>query len=145
MNKKNNVGIGPGAATITLLVVMLSISVLGILSLMSSRTDAGLTTRSADVVRAVYDLNNRAEEDLAALDAILKECSDGVSTDEQYMQNVRSAITAPYELADREICWTETDDQRTLELTAEIQPFGEAARLRLTGHILSSATEEIWD
>ena len=43
--------IGPGAASLMLLVVVLSMSVLGMLALMSARSDENLSLRSAEVLR----------------------------------------------------------------------------------------------
>ena len=145
MNKKNNITMGPGAASLTLLVVMLSISVLGILSLVSSRNDARLSTRSMDVAHSVYELNARAEEDLAGLDEILAACAADASTDTEYIQKIQTMLPDGYFLEDREISWTESDDQRTLDLAAEILPLGEEARLTWTGPTLSAGMEEIWD
>lgn len=44
--------IGPGAASLMLLVVVLSMSVLGMLALMSARSDENLSLRSAEVAAA---------------------------------------------------------------------------------------------
>lgn len=53
--------IGPGAASLMLLVVVLSMSVLGMLALMSARSDENLSLRSAEVARQVAELNVSAE------------------------------------------------------------------------------------
>ena len=145
MNKKNYITMGPGAASLTLLVVMLSISVLGILSLVSSRNDARLSERSMDVAASVYELNVQAEEDLAALDAILAGCAKGAATDTEYMQKIRTTLPDDYDLEEREVSWTRSDDQRTLDLTAQILPLGEDQRLRWIGHTMTAGMEEIWD
>ena len=58
MNQKNtNITMGPGAASLTLIFVMVSISVLAMLSLMSSRSDARLSERSVEVAQEVYAMN----------------------------------------------------------------------------------------
>ena len=43
--------IGPGAASLMLLVVVLSMSALGMLAMMSARSDESLSLRSQDVAR----------------------------------------------------------------------------------------------
>ena len=45
--------IGPGAASLMLLVVVLSMSALGMLAMMSARSDESLSLRSQDVARQV--------------------------------------------------------------------------------------------
>ena len=63
--------IGPGAASLMLLVVVLSMSALGMLAMMSARSDESLSLRSQDVARQVAELNVSAEQSLARLDAVL--------------------------------------------------------------------------
>ena len=46
MNRKSRVSFGPGAASLILIVVILSMSVLGILALMNARNDIKLCERS---------------------------------------------------------------------------------------------------
>lgn len=45
--------IGPGAASLMLLVVVLSMCVLGVLALMGARSDEGLSLRSIQVAQEV--------------------------------------------------------------------------------------------
>ena len=59
--------IGPGAASLMLLVVVLSMSALGMLAMMSARSDESLSLRSQDVARQVAELNVSAEQSLARL------------------------------------------------------------------------------
>ena len=54
-----------------LLVVVLSMSALGMLAMMSARSDESLSLRSQDVARQVAELNVSAEQSLARLDAVL--------------------------------------------------------------------------
>ena len=57
--------IGPGAASLMLLVVVLSMSVLGMLALMSARSDENLSLRSAEVARQVAEETNDEGRTLA--------------------------------------------------------------------------------
>ena len=57
--------IGPGAASLMLLVVVLSMIVLGMLALMSAHSDENLSRRSAEVAVEVAELNAAAERTLA--------------------------------------------------------------------------------
>ena len=72
MNEKNRISLGPGAASLTLIFVMLGMSILGMLSLMSGRSDEKLSRRSIEVAETVYALNAAAEKDLALLDGLLQ-------------------------------------------------------------------------
>ena len=68
--------IGPGAASLMLLVVVLSMCVLGVLALMGSRSDEGLSLRSIQVAQEVARLNVQAERSLADLDEKLEAASE---------------------------------------------------------------------
>ena len=46
--------IGPGAASLLLLAVVLSMSALGLLALYSARSDAQMSERSLEVAQSVY-------------------------------------------------------------------------------------------
>ena len=71
MNRRESrVSFGPGVASLILIVVILSMSVLGILALMNARNDIKLSDRAAQVVQAGYALNAEAERRLATLDAL---------------------------------------------------------------------------
>ena len=71
--------IGPGAASLMLLVVVLSMCVLGVLALMGARSDEGLSLRSIQVAQEVARLNVQAERSLADLDEKLKAASETAS------------------------------------------------------------------
>ena len=61
MNKKSNIHFGPGAPSLILIFVVLSMSILGMLALINGRSDAQLSRRSAQVIEAVYRLSEQAE------------------------------------------------------------------------------------
>ena len=75
--------IGPGAASLMLLVVVLSMSVLGMLALMSARSDENLSLRSAEVARQVAELNVSAERSLAELDDVLAQAAGVVERNQR--------------------------------------------------------------
>ena len=53
MNRKSNVSLGPGASSLILIFVVLSMAVLGMLSLMTSQNDLRLSERNVQVTEAV--------------------------------------------------------------------------------------------
>ena len=64
MNKRK-VALGPGAASLILIVVMLSLCMLSMLMEIGSRNDYSLTQRSTDMIIRVYNLNAGSEKRLA--------------------------------------------------------------------------------
>ena len=66
--KRRGVTIGPGAPSLLLVVVVIAMSVLGLLALMSARSDAQLTRRSLEYTVAEYERAAQAERSLAQLD-----------------------------------------------------------------------------
>ena len=67
---------GPGAPSLILIFVVLSMTVLGMLAMLSAKNDYGLSVRSIQVVQAQYALNIQAEERRAEIDQIIAECRD---------------------------------------------------------------------
>ena len=118
--------IGPGAASLMLLVVVLSMSALGMLAMMSARSDESLSLRSQDVARQVAELNVSAEQSLARLDAVL---ADAAQSEADYLARVEAALAEEPEagmtLLGRTVSWTETNDEgRTLICAVELQERG---------------------
>jgi hypothetical protein len=147
MRRKSNVSFGPGAASLILIVVILSMSVLGMLALMNARNDAKLSERSMEVVVAGYALNDRAERGLAELDAVLVRCAASTYSDEAYLDAVRGNLPEGMLMGkeDRIVSWELSDGLRTLSCVAEVLPQGEKERLRWLEHRLTAVTEDVWN
>ena len=120
--------IGPGAASLMLLVVVLSMSVLGMLALMSARSDENLSLRSAEVARQVAELNVSAERSLAELDDALAKAAGAAQSEDDYLARVEG----------RTVSWKETNDEgRTLACAVELEPFGAFPRFVRTVYHLA--------
>ena len=145
MNRRSRISFGPGAASLILVVVILSMSVLGILALMNARNDSKLSARSVQVVQAGYALNVEAEQQLAKLDAIAAHYAEIAEDDEAYALAVRTYLPADMELADRVIRWSLTDGYRMLDCAVALNPLGEAERFTWVNHRLTAITEEEWN
>ena len=129
--------IGPGAASLMLLVVVLSMSVLGMLALMSARSDENLSLRSEEVARQVAELNVSAEQSLARLDAALAQAAKAAQNDEEYLARIEAALDENMALTDRTVSWEETNDEgRTLACAVEVQPLGAHPRYIRTAYRL---------
>ena len=145
MNRKSSrIAFGPGAASLILIVVILSMSVLGILALMNARSDSRLSARSVQVVQAGCALNVEAERRLASLDAIAARYREIAGDDDAYETAVRAFLPADMEMNGRVISWSETDGYRTLDCAVELKPLGEAERFAWVNHRLTAITEDAW-
>ena len=145
MRRKSNVSFGPGAASLILIVVILSMSVLGMLALMNARNDSRLSSRSIAVVEAGYALNEQAERRFAELDGVASTCTAVSQSDEVYLEAVRGLLPAGVLLDGRNISWEETDGLRTLSCVVELMPLGSRERLSWREHRLTAVTEDIWN
>lgn len=141
--KKSSISFGPGASSLILIFVVLSMSVLGMLSLMNSRNDIRLSQRSAHVVQAVYALNEKAEESRAQVDEILARESKEAQSDEAYLAAVAAQLPAGKTLNGKTVEWVETDGLRRLTCALEIQPLGNESRERWVRYDLTSETGEV--
>ena len=147
MRRKSNVSFGPGAASLILIVVILSMAVLGMLALMNARNDSKLSSRSIEVVAAGFELNDRAERNMAELDAVVARCAASTFSDEAYLAAVRGSLPDGMLMGqeDRIVSWELTDGLRTLSCAVEVLPQGENERLRWREHRLTAITEDIWN
>lgn len=147
MRRKSNVSFGPGAASLILIVVILSMGVLGMLALMNARNDAKLSDRSVAVVAAGYELNDQAERAVAELDGVLARCAKLSAADEDYLTAVRGNLPTGMLMngEERLVTWELSDGLRTLTCAVEVLPLGSAERLAWREHRLTAVTEEIWN
>jgi hypothetical protein len=147
MRRKSNVSFGPGAASLILIVVILSMGVLGMLALMNARNDAQLSRRSIEVVAAGYELNDKAERSVAELDEVLARCAVSTFSDEAYLVAVRANLPDGMLMGqeDRIVSWELSDGLRTLSCAVEVLPKGENERLRWRDHRLTAVTEDVWN
>lgn len=146
MNRKGSrVSFGPGAASLILIVVILSMSVLAILALMNARNDIKLSDRSVEVVRAGYELNEEAERRVASLDAIVALYAGRSQDDDEYAAAVRAFLPADMRMDDRVISFELTDGYRNLSCALRLNPLGDGTRLTWVDHRLTASTEESWN
>ena len=136
MNRRN-FQIRPGAASLLLIAVVMSMSVLGVLSLVSARSDAKLSERSVAVAQSAAAIDVQGERSLALLDAALAACQDA-ENDAAYLQAVAKALPEGMHLMGRTVTWEESIEERKLECRAEIEKLGEFPRVHWTAHRLYS-------
>ena len=144
MSKKSSVSLGPGASSLILIFVVLSLSVLGMLSLMSGRNDLRLSVRSAEVVEQVYQLNDRAEATRAELGELVHRCGENAGAIDDVLSAVKKALPEGVSLEGDTLVWQETDETRTLDC-AVIVTFdeGQASTAWLKHDLTSSIGDNI--
>ena len=159
MQKKSRISFGPGAASIILIVVVLSMSVLGLLSLVNSRNDRKLSERSAQVIEAVYELNEQAEIMFADLDSIAAGAArslageagseakpdSGAALPAQLAAAIKAALPEGVAMDGDTLSWVMRDDLRDLECAAQIIFENGDAALKWTTHRLVMRTEDTWN
>lgn len=133
--------IGPGAASLILVIVVLCMSTLGVLALMDARSDLALSRRSMAVAEEIYALNDRAERSLARVDAAAASCP--ASDPDAYWKALKAALPDGMTLADGVVSWEERQGMRTLSCAAQISQSGEGPRVRWVRHELLTDTEEM--
>lgn len=144
--KRSSITLGPGASSLILIFVVLSLTALGMLSLMTGRNDLRLAERSAAVTQSVYELNVRAEERRAGIDAVLLSCTKEASSDGEYLAAAAAALPEDVSVEDDLILFTEEDDSRRLDCALRICPLGAPERTAWVQYNLTSETgDESWD
>lgn len=128
--------IGPGAVSLLLVIVIVSMSVLGLLGLISARGDYKLTERAVSLAAAENAAAAQAERSLAGLDALLMACAQENQDDASYLAAVPKALPENMILSERSVSWQEkAENGRTLFCEAEIAPLGEMPRAMWTEHM----------
>ena len=142
MNRKDY-HIGPGAASLMLIVVVMGMSVLGVLAMMNARSDNRLSMRSAEVAEQAYGLSSAAEQSLATLDAVLVNCAEQAEDDESWLALVADALPNGMTLFERTVSWTEEGGERRLVCAVELNDFGEETRTRWVEHRLVTQLDDV--
>ena len=145
MNKRK-VALGPGAASLILIIVVLSLCMMAMLTQISARSDYNLCTRSAEMVQRVYELSAQSEEKLAELDALLVKAGKDANGMEDYLEKVAAALPEGMTLEEDRVKWTEPLDNRNLECVVQLLPAGEKQRTRWISHKLAvEEPEDDWE
>ena len=144
---KRKVALGPGAASLILIVVVLSLCMMAMLTQIGARNDYNLCKRSAEMVQRVYELNARSEQKLAELDAVLVKAQAEAGSDmEAYLEKVEELLPEGMSLDEEKVTWTEPLDNRNLECIVQLLQPGEKQRTKWISHKLQvEEPEEDWE
>ena len=144
MNKRK-IALGPGAASLILIVVALSLCMMAMLSIISAKNDYSLCSRSAGMIQQNYELFALSEKRLAELDGILAECPKDAGM-EAYLAELEKKLPEDMTLEEDRVMWQEPLENRMLECEVQIQPPEEKTRTRWISHKLTVIEpEEDWE
>ena len=145
MNKRK-VALGPGAASLILIVVVLSLCMMAMLTQISARNDYNLCKRSAEMVQRVYELNAQSEQKLAALDELLVTAQKDAADMDAYLEKVSGILPEGMTLEEDKITWTEPLDNRNLQCIVRLLPPGGKERTQWISHkLIVDEPEEDWE
>ena len=145
MNKRK-VALGPGAASLILIVVVLSLCMMAMLTQIGARNDYNLCKRSAEMVQRVYELNAQSEKKLAELDAILVSEQKNASGMDAYLKAVGEKLPEGMTLEEDRVTWTEPLDNRNLQCIVQLLPPGEKQRTKWISHkLIVDEPEDDWE
>ncbi len=145
MNKRK-VALGPGAASLILIIVVLSLCMMAMLTQISARNDYSLCARSAEMVQRVYELNTKSEKKLAELDTLLVTAQKDAADMTAYLARVEELLPEGMTLEEDRISWTEPLDNRNLECVVQLLPPGEKQRAKWISHkLVVDEPEDDWE
>jgi hypothetical protein len=144
--KNREYHVGPGAVSLLLIIVVVSMSVLGLLSLISARGEYKLTERAAQLAGIEHATSAQAEYRLAQLDALLASCEKTCSDDESYIAAVEKALPEGMEMDGRVVSWVEQGEGgRALYCAVQVHAYGSQARCSWAEHSFLPAQNEGYD
>lgn len=144
MNKRK-VALGPGAASLILIIVVLSLCMIAMLTQITAKNDYNLCARSADMVQRVYELNAQSEQKMAALDTVLLQARGEAGDMKAYLDKVKEMLPEGMELEEDRITWTEPLDNRNLECIVQLLPLEETQRAKWISHkLVVEEPEDDW-
>ena len=101
---KRKVALGPGAASLILIVVVLSLCMMAMLTQIGARNDYNLCKRSAEMVQRVYELSEQSEKKLAELDTVLvKALKEAGENNDAYLEKVKALLPEGMSLEDGKV------------------------------------------
>ncbi len=145
MNKRK-IALGPGAASLILIVVVLSLCMLAMLAQIGSRNDYSLSSRSAAMITSVYQLHDQSERRLAELDALLVRCRAQTKNKMEYLKLIGEGLPENMTLEGDIVHWTEPLENRTMTCEVRVlDPAGEKRTEWVTYKLKVDEPEDDWE
>ncbi len=157
---KRKIALGPGAASLILIVVILSLCMLSMLMQIGSRNDLSLATRGTEMITNVYGLFSDSENRLAELDTFLVRCQKLAKDDASYRKLVKENLPEGFGYSDGSeitedeaentaetasdilISWQEPLDRRVLTCKVKLLPYGETERTCWVSHTFEEPSRQ---
>ena len=140
--QRGHVAIGPGSASLILMIVLVSMSILCTLSVLSAHNDDRLSRRSLQVAQENYTLYDQAEITLSELAELLSGAED--MTEEALAALLPENVT----LSDGVLQWEEENQNRGLSCAARMTWTEDGIHLTWVEHSVwaySGEEDELWD
>lgn len=138
MNKQK-VAVGPGASSLILIAVVLTLCVLTVLTMVSARSDESMTVRSMETRQEVYRLFADGERSLAKLDAALAACrAEKPENMEAYLALAADRLPEGMKMEEDLVSWTEKAENRSLQCTVRVLGLESEKRTEWTAHLLTA-------
>ena len=145
MNKRK-IALGPGAASIILIVVSLALCMLAMLTLITAKNDLNLSRRSSEMIEQVYELSAQSERSFAELDSILLNCEAESQDLEAFYHMVEEQLPDGMMLEGDRISWYEQLENRMLECSVKLAVPGENPRAEWISHrLIVQEPEDDWE
>ena len=141
MNRQK-IAAGPGATSLILIAVLLTLTILAALTMISARNDEALSVRSTETALQIYALSARGEESLAKLDQVLAQARQTGGGEEEYLAAVEENLPEGMRLEDNQVFWTEKSEERHLNCGVRILPRSDSRRFEWTQHSVRPGAEE---
>ena len=142
---KRKIALGPGAASLILIVVALSLAMMAMLTIIEAKNDYSLCARSASMIEQVYALNAVSEKRFGEVDALVTKAA-GESSEEAFLSKVKESLPEGMTMEGNQITWKDPLENRTLECIVRIQKSLNPDRIQWVGHKLTVIEpEEDWE
>lgn len=140
--KRREYRIGPGAASLLLVVVVVSLSVLALLALIDARADHKLAQRSIQFATSQYHSAAQAELRLAELDEILVSCAEKSQDGTSFWAQLPGMLPDGMSMEENVVSWEEESGSGTLYCSVEIQLPGTMPRYIWLEHAFAADIQE---
>ena len=143
---KRKIALGPGAASLILIVVALSLCMMAMLTIIAAKNDYSLCSRSASMIERVFELSAQSERKLAELDSVLIQCLKENQDMDSYLAAVEESLPEGMTLEEDQVSWMEPLDNRTMECIVLLNDPSEDVRMTWVSHKLTvNEPEDDWE
>lgn len=115
--------IGPGAASILMVIVVVSMAILGLLALSEAQNEARLSEKNAAFVKEKAHAETLAEKTLMQLDEILVSARKNTDNNDEYLEYIKKALPGGMTMEGDLLSWTQAGGgAKSLLITIRILP-----------------------